>query len=245
MRNAWIVAQRELGAIFVQPIAYIFSIVIVFITSYIFTAQLTSLADPTGGGGPVGLQNVLGTFTFLYLFAAPAITMRLLAEEHQSGTMELLMTLPIRDGEVVVGKFIAGLIFYIATVALTLVYPFVLLRFGNPDVGPILTGYLGVVLWGSGLLSIGILASAFTNDQMTAFILSFGFSLVLYLAFIPARFFSASPNIAAIFNELSFESHLNNFMSGLIVAKDVVYYVLVTAVFLFAAARVLESRRWR
>lgn len=244
MRNAWTVAQRELSAIFVQPIAYIFAIVLVAITGFIFSAQLASYAFQPGGV-PVDLQSVLGTFTFLYIFAAPAITMRLLSEEQRSGTMELLMTLPIRDGEVVLGKFVAAFIFYLATAALTLVYPLILLSFGNPDVGPLLTSYLGVLLWGAGLLAIGILASALSENQMVSFILGFGLILALYLAFIPGRFFNTSPAVTTIFNELSFEGHLNNFFSGLVVAKDILYYLAVTAVCLFAATRVLESRRWR
>lgn len=244
MRNVWVVARRELSAIFVQPIAYIFAIVVVVITGFIFSAQLASYAFQPGGV-PVDLQSVLGTFTFLYIFAAPAITMRLLSEEQRSGTLELLMTLPIRDGEVVLGKFIAAFVFYAVTVALTLVYPFILLSFGNPDVGPLLTSYLGVLLWGSGLLAIGILASALSENQMVSFILGFGIILTLYLAFIFGRFFSTNPSIGTFFTELSFEGHLNNFLSGLIVAKDVIYYLALTAVCLFAATRALESRRWR
>lgn len=244
MRNAWIVAWRELSAIFVQPIAYIFAIVLVSITGYIFAAQIGSLAFQPGGA-PIDLQNVLNTFTFLSIFAVPAVTMRLLSEEQRSGTMELLMTLPIRDGEVVLGKFLASFIFYIAVTALTLVYPFVLINFGNPDIGTILTSYLGVLLWGAALLAIGLTASALSENQMVSFILAFGIILALYLAFIPARFFDASPNIATIFNELALEAHLNSFMNGLITAKDIIYYLAITAVFLFAATRVVESRRWR
>ncbi|MFQ5398904.1 MAG: ABC transporter permease subunit [Anaerolineae bacterium] len=244
MRNAWIVARRELGTLFVQPIAYVFAIMVVGITGLIFAAQIGSLALQPGNA-PVSVQNVLNTFTFLYIFVAPAITMRLLSEEQRSGTMELLMTLPIQDGEVVVGKFLAAFLFYCATAVLTLVYPFVLINFGNPDTGPILTSYLGVLLWGAGLLAIGILASSITQSQIVSYILAFGTTLALYLAFIPGRFFNAGPTISTIFNELSFESHLNNFLRGLIVATDVVYYLAVTAVCLFAATRILESRRWR
>jgi ABC-2 type transport system permease protein len=243
MRNVWIVAQRELGAIFVQPIAYIFAIVIVALTGLIFAAQIAAMAFQPGT--PVSLQSVLGTFSFLFIFAAPAVTMRLLSEEQRSGTMELLMTLPVRDGEVVVGKFLAAFIFYLATLAPTLVYPFVLINFGNPDIGPILSSYLGVLLWGAGLLAIGVLASALSENQMVSFIVGFGIILALYLAFIPAQFFTVGPTASLVFNELALQSHLDNFFRGLILAKDVVYYLMVTAVFLFAATRVLESRRWR
>ncbi len=244
MRNAWIVARRELGAIFVQPIAYIFGIMIALITGLIFSAQISFPAFQ-GGGPPPTLGQIMTTFTFLAIFAAPAITMRLLSEEQQTGTIELLMTLPVRDIEVVLGKFLAAFLFYCAIVALTLIYPIILLRFGNPDIGPLLTSYLGVLLWGAALLGIGVMASAMSENQINAFMLAFGIILLLYLMTIPAQLFSLSPAVSTILGELSISNHFNTFLSGLITAKDVLYYLLVTAVSLFAAARILESRRWR
>jgi ABC-2 type transport system permease protein len=180
----------------------------------------------------------------LVLFAAPAITMRLLSEEQQSGTIELLMTLPLNDSEVVLGKWLAAFITFLSALALTLIFPIILLRFGNPDFNVLLTGYLGVMLWGAGLLAIGTLASAMSENQINAFMLSFGISLALYLSFVPAN---QLPNtvFSTIFNELSFQGHLGNMLRGLITATDVLYYVIITAVSLFAATRILESRRWR
>jgi ABC-2 type transport system permease protein len=243
MRNTWIVAQRELGAFFVQPIAYVFAIMLTLITGLIFTFQISGYVQQ--GGTPPTAGNILGTFTFLMIFVAPAITMRLLAEEQRSGTLELLMTLPVRDGEVVVGKFLASFLFFLTVIALTFIYPFILLRFGNPDVGPIITAYLGVILWGAGLLAIGTLASALTSNQVVAFMTAFGINLVLYLIAFLGRFITTNPQVSAILTELSFEGHLGNFLQGLITATDVLYYVIVTAVALFAATRILESRRWR
>lgn len=244
MHNVWQIARRELGAIFVQPLAYIFGVVIIALTGYIFASELFFLASQPGSL-PIDVQNVLGLYTFLYLFAMPALTMRLLSEEQRSGTMELLMTLPLRDGEVVLGKFLAGFIFYLGTTALTLVFPFILFAFGNPDPGPIWTAYLGVLLYGAALLGIGILASSLTENQMVAFIVALGITLVLYLLVIPAQSFSLGGTAVTILNELSLANHQDNFFRGLIVAKDVVYYFAVTAVSLFAATRILESRRWR
>jgi ABC-2 type transport system permease protein len=246
MRNAWIVAQRELGAIFAQPIVYVFSVVMILITGLIFAEELAFYSNPFGGGGEPSVRGVLNLFTTLMLFVAPAMTMRLLSEEQRSGTMELLMTLPVRDGEVVLGKFLASFIFYLVTVALTLLFPFILLRFGNPDVGPIVSAYLGIILWGAALLGIGILASAMTENQIVAFMVAFGIILMLFLSFILSRsIFTAIPWLATVFDEISLVSHLGNFLNGLITAKDVLYYLIVTAISLFAAARVLESRRWR
>lgn len=244
MRNAWIVAQRELGAIFLQPIAYIFAIMMTLIVGVIFAGEI-SLPSFQGSGPPPTLSQVLNLFCFLAIFGTPAITMRLLSEEQQTGTIEVLMTLPLRDIEVVLGKFLAAFITYCAVTALTLIYPVILLRFGNPDTGPLLSGYLGVLLWGASILGIGLLASAMSENQINAFMLAFGLILVLYLTTIPAQLFSLNPPLSTILNELSLQSHLNGFLFGLIIAKDVLYYLAITAVSLFAAARLLESRRWR
>ena len=248
MRNAWIIAQRELGAIFASPIAYIFAAFLTLITGLIFTFQISDyiLMSQFGQSGPPPTTgNILGTFTFLLIFAMPALTMRLLSEEQRSGAIELLMTLPVRDDEVVWGKFLAGFIFYLAVVALTLVYPIMLVRFGNPDLGPILTAYLGTLLWGAGLIAIGTLASALSENQIVAFMTAFGVNLFLYLVAFFGRFVATNPTISQIATELSFEGHLGNFLNGLVTATDVLYYLLITAVALFAAARILESRRWR
>ncbi|MDX1663910.1 MAG: ABC transporter permease [Candidatus Promineifilaceae bacterium] len=243
--NTTTIARRELGAMFARPIATIFAVVVMVITGIVFAAQLSfPLAE---GGPPPTLAAPLGWFASLFIFAAPALTMRLLAEEHQTGTIEMLLTLPVRDLEVILGKFLAALAFYVLVTSLTFVYPLILLRFGNPDVGPIVTAYLGLILWGAALLSIGVLASTVTDNQITAFALATGAILLLYLAFLPAELYAGSVNplAATILRELSLQSHLNSFFLGLLTARDVVYYVALTALNLFAAARLLESRRWR
>lgn len=244
MRNAWIVARRELGSIFVQPIAYIFAMMMTLIVGLFFSAQI-SFPAVVGNSPPPSLGQVLNIFCFLAIFGGPAITMRLLSEEQQMGTIELLMTLPVRDIEVVIGKFLAAFLTYVMVAALTLIFPVILLRFGNPDIGPLLSSYLGVLLWGAAILGIGILASAMSENQINAFMLAFGLTLVLYLTMIPAQLFALAPPWSTILNELSLQSHLAGFLNGLITAKDVLYYLTITAVSLFAAARILESRRWR
>ena len=247
IQNIWLVARRELGAIFAQPIAYIFAISLLFICGLIFADQISVPA--TQGGPPATMEPVLGTFAFLVLFAAPAITMRLLSEELQSGRMELLMTLPLRDSELVVGKWLAAFLTYSLVVALTLIFPLILLAFGNPDVNVLLTGYLGVLLWGAGLLAIGTLASAFSENQINAFMLSFGMTLALYLSFIVSNQINGvsqvSTALKTFFEEASYQAHLGNFLQGLLTATDILYYLVVTGIALFAATRMLESRRWR
>ena len=247
IQNAWYVARRELGSIFAQPIAYIFSVMLLLIVGLIFSDQISF--PLISGGPPATMEPVLGTFSFLMLFASPAITMRLLSEEQQSGTIELLMTLPLRDSEVVLGKWLAAFITYLLTVALTLVFPFILIQFGNPDVNIIITGYLGVILWGAGLLAIGVLGSAMSENQINAFMLTFGISLALYLSFVPAGQITGTSALATGFStfleELSYQAHLANMLQGLVTVADVLYYLIITVVALFAATRLLESRRWR
>ena len=248
MRNVWIVARRELGALFVQPIAYVVVIVLIFLCGLVFADGLSryQLAQQFGQFvPPPTVANVLGFFLFLSLFVAPAITMRLLSEEHKTGTIELLMTLPVRDGEVVLGKFLAAWLFYLLMLALTLIYPLILWRFGNPDLGPILTGYLGVILAIAAMLAIGMLASALTANQIVAYMLGFGLILLLYITTIFSQSLVSNETARLIFDELSFQAHANRFPQGILAAKDVVYYVGLTIVALFAATRVMESKRWR
>lgn len=249
MRNAWIIARRELGAIFVQPIAYIVAVVLLLLCGAIFSGGIASYFQAAQFGqqpAPPAIANVMGFFIFLSLFVVPAITMRLLSEEQKSGTIELLMTLPVRDGEVVLGKFLAAFIYYLSIVAFTLVYPFVLIRFGNPDIGPILTMYLGVILSVGAMIALGVFASALSQNQIVAYILSFGLILFLYLTdFFAQGFASSNETAQTILTELSFQGHSIGFARGVIEVKAIVYYVAVIVMALFAAARVLESKRWR
>ena len=249
MRNILIIARRELGAIFLQPIAYFFIIAVSLFIGVLFAGQLTSYvlnAQLGGGGPPPAIGDILTTFAFLAaLFVGPAITMRLLSEEQKSGTMELLMTMPVRDGEVVLGKFLAAFVFYCCILGLTLIYPFILLQYGNPDPGPIFTSYIGMLLFGAATLGIGTLTSTLSENQIVSFILATIVILLLYISSFFSSLVTGTPALSTILEEFSFSGHLTNFMSGLLTATDVLYYFLIAAVSLFAAARILESKRWR
>jgi ABC-2 type transport system permease protein len=171
--------------------------------------------------------------------------MRLLSTEQSSGTVELLMTLPLRDGEVVVGKYLAGLVAYLPTLAFTTIFVVFIVIYGNPDPGVLFAAYLGHLLYVSALLGLGTLASAMSNNQLAAWLIGFVLALALYIIDFPGQIGVLGETAATVLRELSFRLHLENFMRGLITARDVAYYVLVTAVSLFAATRVMESRRWR
>ncbi|MCB8929016.1 MAG: Gldg family protein [Ardenticatenaceae bacterium] len=244
MHNVWQIARRELGALFAQPLAYVFGVVLLLLTGYIFASELFVHATQPGVL-PLDVQSVLGLFTFLYLFATPALTMRLLAEEQRSGTLELLLSLPIRDGELVLGKFLAGFLFYALTAALTFVFPLILFIFGNPDPGPIWSAYLGVLLYGAALLGIGLLASALTENQIVAFIVALGITLLLYLLTIVAQAFAVGETAVTLLTELSLANHQDNFFRGVLLAKDGLYFVAITAVFLLATTLILKSKRGR
>lgn len=244
--NIWYIARRELGAIFVQPIAYLFMAAILLITGLVFAVQL---ATPLiSGGAPATLGEVLNSYAFLLLFAVPAITMRLLAEEQQRGTIELLMTLPVRDSELVWGKFLAGFLTLLAMTGLTLVYPIILWRFGNPDLNVLWVNYAGILLWICGLLGIGLFTSALSESQLVAFILALFFNLLLYMS--AAMVNLVAPNLtnallSNLLQELSYQTHLVHFLQGVVAATDLLYYLSITLITLFATTRLLESRRWR
>ena len=248
MRNVLTIAQRELTSLFTQPIAYIVAFVLVGLSGLIFIQGVTGYIELSQLGQPVSpptVAGVLGFFTFAALFVAPALTMRTLAEERRSGTLELLMTLPVRDEEVVLGKFVGLWLYFALILAFTLVYPLVLLRFGNPDIGPMLTIYAGVLLGVGAMLAIGIFTSALTSNQLVAYILGFGLIFLSYLVALLNQALVTDEGVAEALRQLSFPDHLVPFAQGVLQVTDVVYFVGLTAVFLFAAVRVLESQRWK
>jgi ABC-2 type transport system permease protein len=179
----------------------------------------------------------------LLLFLAPAVSMRLLAEEQRMGTLELLLTAPVRDVEVVLGKYLASLVFLVALLGLTFYYPFVLVMFGNPDRGPMLAGYLGVFLQGAAFLAVGLLASSLTQNQIVAGVASLFGLLVLWLADSLGSVIPGALGDAVRY--LGIVAHGSDFPRGLIESSSVVYYLSLIVVALFLTVRSLEARRWR
>jgi len=171
------------------------------------------------------------------------LTMRLLAEEQRMGTLEILLTSPVRDWEVVLGKFFASVSVLLLSIVITFMYALVLKVYGNPDMGPMAAGYLGLLLAGGALMSIGILASAMSQNQVVAAVLAFVANLVLWI--ISAAGQSASGSVTQVLNQMGFFEHTLNFWRGIIDTNDIVYFLSLMALALFAATRVLEARRWR
>ncbi len=231
------VAQRELKSYFVSPVAYIVIAFFLVMSGLLFAGILATTREAT-------LRYLLSNVSVLFLFITPLLTMRLLAEEQRTGTIELLLTNPIRDIEVVLGKYLASLVLMLVMVGLTLYYPALLILLGgDPDRGPIVSGYLGVLLLGAAFLAIGLFASSLTQNQIVAAIVTFAVLLVLWLGDIVQNF--SSGVIGSIFSYLSVNSHFQEFSSGIIDSKDVVYFLTLAAAGVFLAYLSVQTRRWR
>ncbi len=236
MRNTWLIARRELVSYFTSPIAYAVTAVFLVIVGYFFGVILYYSREAT-------MRYLFYNVTTILLLIGPALTMRLVAEERKSGTIELLLTSPVRDGEVIAGKYIAALALWALMLALTLVYPALLKAFGNPDPGPIATGYLGLLLAGGAILALGVVASTVTSNQIIAALLAFGFSLILWLT--DALQDLVSGALGSFFSYLSLSTHFADFPKGVIDTKDVVFFLTLVVGALFLATRLLEARRWK
>ena len=238
MRAIVAITRKEITIYFTSPMAYVVAGVFLALTGIFFIDSV----DQTFAVAQVRGFLLRSSF-FLLPLIPPLLTMRLFAEEQKLGTMELLLTAPVRDYEVVVAKFIASLIILSATVLLTLFYTLVLLFYGTPDMGPVITGYLGFMLYGAAALSIGLLASSMTGNQIVA--AAVGFGIILLLTVIDQVSTILGGAVATVLSEVSLTGHFDAFTRGVIDISDVVYYLVVIAVFQFMTVRAVESRRWR
>jgi gliding motility-associated transport system permease protein len=241
MQNILVIAKRELYSYFVSPIAYVAVAVYLVIAGFIFSVGIVGMAQY---GAPPSLEGQFSTMVFLLLIFAPPLTMRLLAEEQRVGTLELLLTSPVRDWEVVLGKFFASMAVLLLTVVLTFAYGLMMKIYGDADVGPMAAGYLGLLLAGGALLSIGVLTSSMTQNQVVAAVLGVVIILVLWII-TGANQFVRDPALTQVLNQLGFFEHTQNFWRGVIDTNDIVYFVSLIALALFLATRILETRRWR
>jgi ABC-2 type transport system permease protein len=237
MRNVLYIAAKELRSYFVSPVAYIIVAFWLVAMGCFFWLSISSF-------GEASLTNVFNVVIVLLLLVAPALTMRLLSEETRTGTLELLLTAPVKDWSVVVGKFIGAFVLYITMMALTLLYPVMLLLFGgNPDWGPIWSGYIGVLLLGMAFLAVGLFASSLSSNQMVSAVIAFVILLILYL--ISQVVGSVGAGVGTVLSQLSLYDHFTSFPQGLIDPKDVVFYLTFTGVVLFITIQVVEGRRYR
>ncbi len=238
MRNIFTIFQKEFKSYFNSPIAYIFIITFILFSSWLFFRTFF-LVDQAH------LRPLFSIFPWLFLILAPSITMRAWAEEKKMGTIEVLMTLPLRDYEVVLGKFLASFFFMITTVVLTFPLAITVYSLGNPDTGSIIGGYMGAILMGGAYLSIGLFCSSLTKNQIVAFIISTVTCFILLIIGEDIVLMSAPDTFAPIFSYLGLGTHFESISRGVIDSRDLVYYFSTIGFFLFLNTLALESRKWK
>jgi ABC-2 type transport system permease protein len=235
MRNILPIFRREIFAYFYSPMAYIVITVFLVITGWFFTSEMFLSNESS-------LRSVFGIIPFVFIFFIPAITMRLLSEERKSGTIELLFTMPISDIEIVLGKYFAGLGLLAVALLFTLPYALSIVALGEPDIGMLITGYLGLVLMGASYIAIGVFSSTVSKNQVIAFIIAF---IIIFTLWLINKFLMLiPPPLVPLLQYLSIDYHYENIGRGVIDSRDVVYY-LSLIVFMLSLAKIsLESRKW-
>ncbi len=251
----WPIFKKEMRLYFTSPIAWVILTIFLFIAGYFFysifafytLASMQSMMNPAMGRDLNVTDSVLrplfSNISVILLLLMPLVTMRLFAEERRSGTIELLLTYPVRDGAVLVGKYLAALALYAVMLALTLTYPAVVLYFARVEWGVLLTGYLGLLLMGATFLAVGVFASSLTENQIVASITTFGVLLIFWVIGWSADY-AGSP-WGRVLTHLSLLEHFDSFAKGVLDTKDIIYYVDFTVVALFLTLRSLEARRWK
>ena len=254
MKKSYAILKRELYAYFSSPIAYVVLTIFLVISGYFFYStfsyfsliSMQAMSIHWAGGINVTdmvLNPTFSNMSVIMLLMMPLLTMRLFAEEKKSGTLELLLSYPIRETELLFGKFLACLVIFFIMLALTFLYPFLIWLYAKPDIGPVLTGYLGLFLMGAAFISLGVLVSSFTENQIVAAAISFGAILMFWLVGWSEAF--VGPSLGKVLAHLSLLDHLENFAKGVIDTRDVIYYVNFCILFLFMTMRSLESKKWR
>jgi ABC-2 type transport system permease protein len=232
-----IIAGKEFRSYLTSPIAYVVTAIFLALSGVFFVYYLSSTSyNDTSIKGFVQYGSI-----FLLLFAA-VLTMRALAEEKKLGTWELLLTSPVKDSEVIVGKFFGSMGVLLIMLALTLYYPILLIAFGDPDIGPIWTSYLGMVLLGSAAFSVGIFASSLSNNQIISAVVSGGILFALW--FIGTISGNTPTAILKVFGYISLSTQFSGFANGLIDTRSIVYFLSITVLFLYLATRSIDSSRW-
>ena len=247
MRNIWTISKREYKIYFSSPLAYIVMLIIFAVIGGIFALNIINLtSNPFGMNQAPDATIVTGPMAFMLVFSAPALTMRLLADEQRMGTLELMLTAPVRDWELVVGKWFGSFLFVLTIIGFSLVFPLILNGMIDPglDQQLMLSSYLGIILISAAFLSIGVSISAMFSNQFAAFFLSMGVLVILwFLIGIPAQIFFTGGEIFDYLNmNARFYGSLNR---GVINLSDIVYFLSVTALGLFIGTVSIETRRWR
>ena len=238
MQKAIVLARRELGNYFVSPMAYIIG------AMFLLASGLWFFHDIFVPGHEASLRSLFESMAYIMVFAVPLLTMRLMSDELQSGTIETLMTAPVTDTEVILGKFLGVMVFYLALLACTLVFLLLIFTYGQPDAGMAVMGYVGMILLGSAFVSVGLFASTLTQYQLVAAIVS---AVILALFVIVMQLIVAHGpepwnQLAAKLNAMTY---FKDFSRGMFDSRGLVFFLTAAGLFLFLSVKVLESRRWR
>jgi ABC-2 type transport system permease protein len=247
MRNIWTIAKREFNNYFSSPVAYTIAFLVLSIIGVIFVLNILALSNnPFGTAEAPDARMVTGPMAFMLMLAIPALTMRLIADELRMGTMELLMTAPLRDFELVAGKWLGAFLFVLVIIGISLIFPLMLNQIVKPGIDQMqmLSGYIGVVLVASALLGLGVGISSLFNNQIAAFFATMVvFVMLWWLIGAPA---SILPTGGEIFAYLDVSTQLySNFNEGVIKLSSVIYLLSLTAFGLFIGSAAVEIRRWR
>jgi ABC-2 type transport system permease protein len=256
MRNILAIAHKELKSYFASPIAYIVIGVFALLYGYFYIAILAFFVRQSMQMGQLGmgagqsmnvnqmlLRPLLQNVTILVLFMMPAITMRTYSEEKRSGTIELLLTSPITDLQIVIGKFLGALALYGIMLTISLIHVGLLFVYGSPEWKPILTAYLGLLLLGGCFISVGLFVSTLTKNQVVAFMVTFGVFLFLWVINWIGSF--SGPTVNDLTNYLSIVGHFDDFAKGVLDTTHLIYYISFILFGLFLTAKSVDSERWR
>ena len=235
MRNTTAIALKEFKSYLASPMAYVVTGIFLVLTGVFFSTSPATYFETS-------IRGFLETGSLLLLLLAAALTMRLLAEERKMGTMELLLTAPVRDSEVILGKFLGSLGILTAMLVLTFYYPILLIAFGDPDMGPIATGYLGLFLLGCVSLAVGLFASSLTSNQIVAAVVAGGILFALWFVGLAANYLPEA--LGEVIGYLSLSFYLPDFIRGIVDTRGIIYYLSIMTLFLFLAIRSLENSRW-
>jgi ABC-2 type transport system permease protein len=234
--NVLAIARRELASYYKSFLFYVITAAFLVITGFFFALNVAYSRS-------ADVAPLFQTVYTILLLIAPILTMRLIAEEQRSGTIEILLTSPVRDFELVLGKFLAGLGLLASMLLLTVLYPILLAIYGNPDRGAVIGGYVGAILFGGAAIAIGVLTSSLTANQIVAAVLAFATLLILWV--IDGLGNLVGGSLGGVASYLAVYTHFSDLTLGVIALKDVVYFLTVIVAALFLSVRSVESRRWR
>jgi len=253
MSNILAIAQKELKSYFASPIAYVIIGFFALVFGYFYVVSINvfmQMAMQMGvpGQGQVSINNMairplLQNVSVVALFVLPLITMRTYSEEKRSGTIELLLTSPLTDFQIIMGKFLGAVALYSLMLAVTLPHMAVLFVYGNPEWKPIVTGYLGLLLMGASFISMGLWISSLTKNQIVAGMVTFAMFLLLWT--INWAMDSAGPSMQKVLTALSITDHFDDFSKGVLALRHLVYYLSFITFGLFLTAKSVDSERWR